>query len=172
MNAATSRAKTANTTRSSGLRRAGVLLGTFLGAGYFPFGPGTFASAITTALCLLLWPAHLSPLWLLAGAAVLYFPGVWAGGQCEDYFGRHDPGHVVIDEVIGQMMALAAVPSLGLAGWKYTLLGFILFRVFDIVKPFPARRSEKLPRGFGIVTDDCVAGAYAFIVVMAVRLLV
>jgi phosphatidylglycerophosphatase A len=148
--------------KTDGVRRAGVACGTFFGAGYFPKGPGTFASAITVALVLLLWPAGLSPLWLLAGAAALYFPGVWAGGQCEDHFGRQDPGEVVIDEVIGQMIGLAAVPSLAVAGWKYTLLGFILFRLFDITKPFPVRRSEKLPRGFGIMTDDCLAGFYAF----------
>lgn len=172
MSAAASKARPTKTTSSSGPRRAGVLLGTFLGAGYFPLAPGTFASALTTVLCLFLWPVRLSPFWLLAGAAALYFPGVWGAGQCEDHFGRHDPGLVVIDEVIGQMMALAAVPALGLAGWKYVLPGFILFRLFDIVKPFPARHSERLPRGFGIVTDDCVAGAYAFIVVVVVRLLV
>ncbi len=149
--------------------RAGLALGTFLGAGYFPRAPGTFASAITAALCLAFWPARLSPLWLLAGAAALYLPGVWAAGQCEDHFGRHDPSHAVIDEVAGQMLALAAVPSLALGQWKYTLLGFILFRVFDIVKPFPARRSEKLPRGFGIMTDDCIAGIYGFLGVMVAR---
>lgn len=172
MNAATGRMRPARKTADSGVRRAGVALGTFLGAGYFPVGPGTFASAIVAALCLLLWPAHLSPLWLLAGAVVLYFPAVWAAGQCEDHFGRHDPGPVVIDEVIGQMIGLAAVPSLAAAMWEYVLLGFILFRLFDILKPFPVRRSEKLPRGFGIVTDDCLAGLYAFAFVgLAARLL-
>lgn len=171
MNAATGRMKPARRTAEQGARRAGVALGTFLGAGYFPLGPGTFASAIVAALCLLLWPAHLSPLWLLAGAAALYLPAVWGAGQCEDHFGRHDPGQVVIDEVIGQMIGLAAVPSLAAAQWRYVLLSFILFRLFDIVKPFPVRRSEQFPRGFGIVTDDCLAGLYAFGLVMVARML-
>lgn len=149
--------------------RAAVVLGSFFGAGYFPRGPGTFASAITVALAVTLWPASLSPLWLLAGAAVLFAAGVWAAGACERHFGRPDPGRVVLDEVVGQMIALAAIPRahLGVAGWKYCVLGFILFRVFDIVKPFPVGAAERLPRGWGIMTDDCLAGGYAF---AAVRL--
>jgi phosphatidylglycerophosphatase A len=73
--------------------------------------------------------------------------------------GRKDPGFVVIDEVAGQMIALIGVP----ANWKYLLAGFILFRSFDIVKPFPLRRLEKLPRGTGIMMDDVGAGLYALL---------
>jgi phosphatidylglycerophosphatase A len=141
---------------------AGVVLGTFFGAGYFPLGPGTFASALTVLLVLALWPARLHPAWLIVAVVLLYAPAVWAAGQCEAHFGKRDPGQVVIDEVLGQMLALAAAPSLSTAAWKYPLLGFILFRLFDIAKPFPVRRSEKLPRGWGVVTDDCLAGLYAF----------
>lgn len=152
--------------KRSGVReRAAVVLGTFFGAGYFPAGPGTLASAITVGLYLLAWPAALSPLWLLAVATALYLPAVWSAGACAGYFGTRDPGRVVIDEVLGQAVALAALPRP--AGWKYCLAGFILFRIFDIVKPFPIGRSERLAGGWGIVTDDCFAGLYAFVALRA-----
>ncbi len=150
---------------SKAATRVAVALGTFLGAGFFPLGPGTLASAITVALVLVFWPVTLSPLWLLAGAGLLLAPGVWAGGACERYFGHRDPGRVVLDEVIGQMIALAAVPDgrLRLADWYYWPLSFILFRLFDIFKPYPVGEGERLPGGWGIMADDCLAGAYAFL---------
>ena len=149
------------------VQRLGVLVGTFFGAGHVPLVPGTLASALAVALYLLLWPAQLSPLWLLPAVAVLFVPAVWASGICEQQFGMRDPGLVVVDEVLGQMIALAAVPRghAGVAGWKYWLLGFILFRLFDTIKPFPAGRSEQWPGGWGVVADDCWAGVYAFAVV-------
>lgn len=155
--------------RRTGVERAGVILGTFFGAGYFPLGSGTLASAVMVALFVLLWPAEVSPLWLLAGAAALFAPAVWAAGACERQFGARDPGRVVVDEVLGQMIAFAALPrgQSAASDWKYWLLGFILFRFFDIVKPFPIRRSERLPGGWGVVADDCLAGAYAFAAVWA-----
>ncbi len=150
-------------------QRAALILGTFFGAGYFPLGPGTLASALVVALFLLLWPSGASALWLLLGAGVLFAPAAWAAGACERHFGARDPGRIVVDEVLGQMIALAAVPRghSAVSGWKYWLLGFILFRFFDIVKPFPIRRIERLPGGWGVVADDCWAGAYAFAAVRA-----
>jgi phosphatidylglycerophosphatase A len=110
--------------------------------------------------------------------------GVWTAGRVEAYSGKHDPQYVVIDEVSGQQLTLLlggfvgrrAYP--GIQGilwanhplatigavepnWKYLLLGFILFRVFDIWKPFPARQAESLPGGWGIMADDWVAAIYA-----------
>ncbi len=150
-------------------RTAALALGTFCGAGYFPYGPGTLASALAVVIVRLSWPRSVSSLWLLLLAALLYFPGVWAAGECEKHYGRKDPGLVVIDEVIGQLITLAALRvSVPLAQWKYVLLGFILFRLFDIAKPFPVGRSERLPRGWGIITDDCIAGLYGFVVLAAV----
>jgi phosphatidylglycerophosphatase A len=105
--------------------------------------------------------------------------GVWASGMSAKYLGVTDPQIVVIDEVSGQMIPLLFVGAStqgypvdmsnfhhgflwhGNANWKYLLLGFILFRVFDIWKPFPARQAESLPGGWGIMTDDWVAGIYA-----------
>ena len=79
--------------------------------------------------------------------------------------GQKDPGFVVIDEVAGQMIALIGCPL----NWKYLLAGFILFRSFDIVKPFPLRRLEKLPAGTGIMMDDVGAGLYALVLLQAFR---
>jgi phosphatidylglycerophosphatase A len=83
--------------------------------------------------------------------------GVAAAGEAAKFFGRVDPGQVVIDEVVGQMLTLLLVPH---ATWKWLLGGFLLFRVLDVLKPFPARQAERFPRGWGIMLDDVVAGLY------------
>ena len=164
----------------TGRERAGVALGTLLGAGYFPLGPGTLGSALAVLMCVALgpvWRMGPVPLWrdgllLLAGAALLYAPACWAAGVCEQVFSQKDPGRVVIDEVVGQMITLAAVPGqLTWGGWKYWLAGLIIFRVFDIAKPFPIRRLERLPGGFGVVTDDVAAGFYGYVVLKAAQFL-
>lgn len=154
------------TQKQSTAARIGVLFAVFFGAGYSPIAPGTAGSAAALVLFLLLWPAGLSPLWLIGLSLALLPAAAWAAGRCEERVGGRDPGIVVLDEVLGQWIALAAVPAgaANLAGWKYWLPGFILFRIFDIVKPFPARRAEGLPGGWGIMADDYLAAAYAFIV--------
>jgi phosphatidylglycerophosphatase A len=93
--------------------------------------------------------------------------GIWAGTRTEKLVGKKDPGKVVIDEVAGQMLALVAVP-LGFSTWWTIALAFVLFRLFDIVKPYPARRLESLKSGLGIMADDIVAGAYAAVAVTVV----
>jgi phosphatidylglycerophosphatase A len=123
--------------------------------------------------------------WGLALAVAL--AGVWASRIAAHYFKKSDPGEVVVDEISGQMLTfLFAAPMSGLlniwmkggipagiipwpSNWKYVLLGFILFRIFDIVKPPPARQAEKWPHGWGIMADDWFAGAYAAIVLWIVR---
>lgn len=142
---------------------------TFFGAGFGKPGPGTWGSAAAA----LLWtiPAlllHLAPLPLaaltLALAALATALGVPAATIAARESGREDPGFVVIDEVAGQWLTLFAL-TLGSAYTKlngvHILLGFLLFRVFDVFKPFPIRRIEKLPDGWGIVFDDIAAGLYA-----------
>jgi phosphatidylglycerophosphatase A len=143
------------------MRRLAIVVGTFFGAGFFSVGPGTAGSIATVALYLLCRPA-LAGWWLIAFAAVIYGPAVWAAGECEKIYGRTDPGCVVIDEVIGQAVTLSVIPvaGRGFGDWKMWLAGLIIFRGFDIVKPFPIRRLERLPRGWGIVTDDALAGVY------------
>jgi phosphatidylglycerophosphatase A len=87
--------------------------------------------------------------------------GIWAATQTERLSGRKDPGKVVIDEVVGQFIALIPVPFVLGTAWWAAILAFLLFRFFDIVKPYPARRLESLESGLGIMADDVVAGVYA-----------
>jgi len=93
-----------------------------------------------------------------AGAVAVLALGVPAATAAETYFGRKDPGHVIIDEVVGQMITLVLTPR---AGWKWLLAAYLLFRASDVVKPFPARRLERLRGGWGIMLDDAAAGCWA-----------
>lgn len=97
-------------------------------------------------------------------AAVLVLPGVWAAGVTAREMDKKDPGVVVIDEVVGQWLTLAGAMRLN---WKSWLAAFLLFRLFDVWKPPPARRFERLPGGIGIVADDVMAGFYAALVLFA-----
>lgn len=132
--------------------------------GYFPVAPGTLGAAVGLVPVVLIGRLGVSPvrqsLVLGVTAAVIFAVGVGAATRAEKFFGRTDPGHVVIDEVVGQMVTFLAMPG---AGWKLILAGFVLFRAFDVVKPFPARRAEHLPGGWGIMTDDVVAGVYSLL---------
>jgi phosphatidylglycerophosphatase A len=137
-----------------------TLTATFLGVGRLRPGPGTWGSATTVLLWWLLARsiAPSSRLWIaiaLAAAAVL--AGIPAATQVGRASGLKDPQFVVIDEVAGQLVTLIAAP----VTWQSLLLGFILFRAFDIVKPPPIRHLERLPEGVGIVVDDVGAGIYA-----------
>jgi phosphatidylglycerophosphatase A len=98
-------------------------------------------------------------------ALVVAVVGLWAASEASKYFCEKDPQRVVIDEVSGQSIAYLGLLTAGpiLHSWKYLLLGFILFRAFDIWKPFPARQAESLPGGWGIMADDWIAGIYAAI---------
>jgi phosphatidylglycerophosphatase A len=138
------------------MKRLAVPLSTVGPVGYFPIAPGTAGSAAALPLLALLrWlgsPAvEALTILLLAGA------GTWACTVAEEHFGRTDPGIVVLDEVIGMLVTLLFVPL----GWTGAAVGFILFRGFDVVKPFPARACERLTGGLGIVADDVVAGLYS-----------
>ncbi|HEY0758455.1 MAG TPA: phosphatidylglycerophosphatase A [Acidisarcina sp.] len=144
--------------------------GTFFGAGRIKPGPGTWGSVAA----LLLWCglAHLHGMsaatlpWYTAGAAMAAFAvGIPAGSIVALEAGREDPQFVVIDEVVGQWIALIACP----VDWKYPVVALLLFRVFDIVKPPPARQLESLHGGWGIMLDDVAAGLYALGVLQFVR---
>jgi phosphatidylglycerophosphatase A len=93
----------------------------------------------------------------VASIAGLFAAGVWAGSIAEQYFGGIDPGPVVIDEVAGMLITLAFIP----VGWSAALTGFFLFRVFDVIKPYPAGRFEQLHGGLGVMADDAMAAVYA-----------
>jgi phosphatidylglycerophosphatase A len=156
--------------------RLALFIATAGGLGYLPKAPGTWGSLGGGATYILiqvafppdgfpglhktttlpwwsaLWVGVFLAFWIAAG-------GVWSASQAARFSEKKDPQFVVIDEASGQFLtyALALAP----ANWKYLLLGFILFRVFDIWKPFPARQAESLPGGWGIMADDWVAGIYA-----------
>ena len=143
-------------------RGPAVWIATCGGVGYFPIAPGTAGSTVGLVLVLGLARAPLAPLWLSSLLALLtigiFFLGVWSAGAAERHFGRVDPSPVVIDEVMGQLLTFLARPD---ASWKWLLAGFLLFRIFDIIKPFPASQAERLPGGWGIMADDFVAGLYS-----------
>ena len=137
-------------------------VGTFFGAGLLRPGPGTYGSIAAV----LLWfgamhAAHPSPLaaaiWTLAAAIAATLIGIPAATIVARESGREDPGHVVIDEVAGQLVALIAIPG----DWRHALLALVLFRLFDITKPWPIRALERLPEGTGIMLDDVAAGLLA-----------
>jgi phosphatidylglycerophosphatase A len=142
-------------------------MATGLGCGYFPVAPGTAGSALGLILVIAFRQTSLKPLWLGVCLAVftclLFFVGVWSAGKAEKVFGGVDPGQVVIDEVAGQILTFVATPRIG---WRGLIAGFILFRAFDILKPFPARRAERFSGGWGIMVDDLVAGLYSLIMLV------
>jgi phosphatidylglycerophosphatase A len=144
---------------------------TFFGAGLGKPGPGTWGSVAAVLLWgAYAWAAHPAPanlrLVLIAGIVVSIALGVPAATIAARESGRHDPGFVVIDEVAGQWIALLGSP----ADWRHGLIALVLFRLFDITKPFPARQLERLPEGWGIVFDDVAAGLYAWVVAALLRI--
>ena len=140
-------------------------LGTFFGAGLLRPGPGTYGSAAA----MLLWFAvihatrasyHAQTIGTLVAALLVTRIGIPAATIVAREAGRKDPGLVVIDEVAGQLFALIAIP----ADWPHAIVGLLLFRLFDILKPPPVRQLEKLPTGTGIMLDDVAAGLMALAV--------
>jgi phosphatidylglycerophosphatase A len=144
--------------------KSAVLIGTWFGCGYAPAAPGTAGSAAAVAIAIpLALFAGWKPWYFAVLAALMLAPSVWAAGVTARISGKKDPGMVVVDEVIGQWIALAGAASLN---WKSYLGAFTLFRLFDIWKPAPARQLEALPGGTGIVADDVMAGIYAALVLL------
>jgi phosphatidylglycerophosphatase A len=138
-------------------------IATWFGCGYWPLGPGTIGAAAAILIALLLgWPPSAAGV----AAACLLLPAIWASGAEAVNSGRKDPGHVVVDEVVGQWVTLAGAPVLD---WKWCLAAFALFRLFDIVKPPPVRQLERLPGGVGIMADDVMAGLYGALVLVVAR---
>jgi phosphatidylglycerophosphatase A len=135
---------------------------TFFGAGFGKPGPGTWGSVATVLLWFAYaWLAHPAPLTLtlalILAIALTLLLGIPASTIVARESGRHDPQFVVIDEVAGQAIALLGSH----ANWRHALIALVLFRLFDITKPYPIRQLEKLPAGWGIVLDDVGAGLYA-----------
>lgn len=133
------------------------------GVGYLPLAPGTFGSLVGVGLFLLL--VRVNPLVIVVAILAVTFAGIWAGSRIEQLSGRKDPGKVVVDEVAGQMIALFPLTLFTRWSTLAVIVSFILFRFFDIVKPYPANRLQDLHGGMGIMFDDLVAGVYGAIVV-------
>jgi phosphatidylglycerophosphatase A len=178
--------------------RLALAIATGFGLGYLPKAPGTFGSLLGVFLACLPWLAlliirRLAPIpygytrnyyWTdihvasqfsllsVGGLAIITSVlGVWAADRVAAHLHKKDPQTVVVDEVAGQLIAYLGVASIATfaLNWQYLLAGFILFRVFDIWKPFPARRAESLPGGLGIMADDWVAGLYAALALALAR---
>jgi phosphatidylglycerophosphatase A len=139
-----------------------VFIASFGYVGYFPIAPGTAGSLAALALFAFIKWIGVTTIELTAIVAVFAI-GVWAAHGTEAALGRKDPGIVVIDEVLGMLITLAVLPLslLGIA------LGFLLFRVLDVIKPYPAAQVEHLHGGLGIMADDAVAGLYAHLALRA-----
>jgi len=140
------------------------LISTFFGAGYFPLVPGTFASLII-ALGYRFAGAGLPLLPFLGLAVVVLIIGVAAADVHARTLKQKDPRPIVIDEAVGQWIALYPAT----AEWGWIFLGFFLFRVFDVLKPWPIRELERLPGGWGIMADDVLAGLFGAAGVQTLR---
>jgi phosphatidylglycerophosphatase A len=146
---------------------AAVVIATAGGAGFAPKAPGTAGSIVGVLIYFLIEALH-------AGAyyphAIIFFfiVGTWASSRVERLYG-HDSQRIVIDEVVGQMITFGLFAGRYQLSAIYIALGFGLFRLFDILKPFPVRRLERFPGGFGVVADDVGAGLYALAALTLIR---
>lgn len=136
------------------------LVATVFYAGQIPWAPGTWGSLVGLLLFLSVAPSLILQiaLWILLTAL-----GVWSGSQAERVYGRKDPGFVVIDEAAGIFLVFAGLPMTP----SFLITGFILYRLLDVLKPFPMRRLEKWPGGWGIMADDLWGGLYAHLALRA-----
>jgi phosphatidylglycerophosphatase A len=135
--------------------RFGLFIATCGYIGYVPVAPGTFGSAVGLALfALIRWSGSTA---IELGVIVLLLAlGVWSGDVAERHFRQVDPGPVVLDEVAGMLITLALIP-VTVSG---AIVGFLIFRLFDVIKPWPANRLEALPGGLGMMADDAMAAVY------------
>lgn len=137
------------------MQRLGLFIATCGYLGYVPIAPGTFGSAAGLAVFYAVRSSG-SVTVELAAIAVLFAIGIWSGTAAEHHFGGIDPGPVVLDEVVGMLITLALLP-VNVTG---AIVGFLIFRVLDIIKPWPSAQFEKLPGGLGVMADDGMAAVY------------
>ncbi len=144
------------------MQRLGVLIATFGYTGYFPVAPGTAGSAAALAVyALVRWSG--SPFVEAAVLVAVAIVGTWSASVAERHFNATDPGEVVIDEVLGMLMTLAFLPLT----WRGVVVGFLVFRILDIIKPYPADAAERLRGGLGIMADDGMSGVYGNLIMRA-----
>jgi phosphatidylglycerophosphatase A len=149
---------------------------TTFGVGYLPLAPGTWGSMVGVGIYLLFvwieatasnklagWSEPLITAWIHVFNAVIFIVfcllGIWASGHSTKLFKHKDPSQAVVDEVIGQLLTFLFIPFT--FSWKLILMGFLLFRLFDIWKPYPIDSLQNLPAGIGVCADDILAGVYA-----------
>jgi phosphatidylglycerophosphatase A len=145
------------------MSRLALFIATCGYVGYVPLAPGTFGSALGLTLIWALRRFGSGPL-EIAVIVLLLAVGTWSGTLAERRLGRVDPGHVIIDEVAGMLITLAFVPLTPTTA----IVGFLVFRALDIVKPWPVRTAERLPGGAGIMADDALAAVYGNAVVRGI----
>ena len=144
------------------MRRLALFLSTCGYVGYAPFAPGTFGSAAGLVVFYALRSTGSTTVELLA-IVVLFAVGIWSGTVAEHHFGGVDPGPIVLDEVVGMLITLALLPVSPMGAF----VGFLVFRVLDVLKPFPSARFESLPGGLGVMADDGMAAIYGNLVMRA-----
>jgi len=142
-------------------KAAACFLATTFGSGFFPIAPGTVGALVAIVVLWFLPPISLFT--LILATIAFYFVGIWAATLAEEVW-EHDAGKINWDEVVGMMVTVIALPKTGIV----YIAAFIAFRIFDIIKPAPVRQSEKLPRGWGVMTDDVLAGIYGNILLQIV----
>ena len=135
-----------------------LVVATACGAGYSPWAPGTAGSALAL---LIVWVVPFSRAGLLVFFVAVTLAGTWAAHRAERRLGVKDPGVIVIDEVAGMTLSVLPFPLTP----PVLILGFVLFRLFDIIKPFPAGASQRATGGIGVMVDDLIAGLYALVVI-------
>jgi len=146
------------------LKKLAYILGTGLGSGYTPWAPGTAGSFCALIIFYLIPLAD--PYWLIL-IAILFAAGVWSSTRIERDLDIKDPPQVVIDEWLGQWLTLLFLPRSSLI----LLLGFLIFRIMDILKPFPAGKSQAIKGGWGIMLDDVIAAVYTNITIRLILLI-
>jgi len=138
------------------IKRPVCFLGLGFGSGLAPKAPGTFGTIAAIPICLLM--QNLSLVTYLVLTVIAFIVGIWICQKSADWLGKEDPSAVVWDEIVGYLVTMIAAPQ----GWQWVVLGFVLFRFFDILKPWPISIADKeLHGGFGIMLDDVIAGIFA-----------
>ncbi len=137
-----------------------------VGVGFLPLAPGTWGSLVGVLIFLLYasfvnLTTYSTIVWIIFIVAVCAV-GIWASAQAERIFDEEDPQRVVVDEVAGQLISYSSVAVLD---WKHLLVGFVLFRLFDIWKPYPINKLQDLHGGFGVMADDILAGIYSAMII-------
>lgn len=136
------------------------------GSGLSPWAPGTAGTLVAVPLYLLLQPLPLG--WYFGVLLLMFFVGIWACGQTERELDAQDPSAIVWDEFLGYLLTMTAAPP----GWMWVVLGFVLFRLFDILKPWPIRELDRRVKGgLGVMLDDLLAGVMAWSILQGISIL-